>query len=147
VQRSLRAALPLTSYAPQKPTCNTYLVTMAAIFAVVVTVGALGVIAFTRAPVDFTFGGALTLLLVFGIVPVDEALIGFGSEGLITVAPMDIVAAARRDTGVVSRRARQLLGRASTVRAAQIRLMRPTAGVSAFLNTAPLVAIMIPAVR
>lgn len=124
-----------------------YLVSMEAIFAVVVTVGALGVIAFTRAPVDFTFGGALTLLLVFGIVPVDDALMGFGSEGLITVAAMYIVAAGLRDTGVVSWIARQLLGRPKSVRAAQLRMMGPTAAVSAFLNNTPLVAIMIPAVR
>ena len=120
---------------------------MAALFAVIVTVGAFGIIALTRAPVDLTFGGALTLLLVFGIVPVHEALIGFGSEGLITVAAMYIVAAGLRDTGVVSWIARQLLGRPRTVRAAQMRLMGPSAVVSAFLNNTPLVAIMIPAVR
>lgn len=120
---------------------------MEAIFAVAVTFGALGLIAFTRAPVDFTFAGALTLLLVFGIVPVDDALMGFGSEGLITVAAMYIVAAGLRDTGVVSWIARQLLGRPRSVRAAQLRLMGPTAAVSAVLNNTPLVAIMIPAVR
>lgn len=121
--------------------------TIEAVVAVVVTLSALGIIAFTRLPVDFTFGGALTILLVFGIVPVDQALMGFASEGLITVAAMYIVAAGLRDTGVVSWIARQLLGRPTSVRAAQVRLMVPTATVSAFLNNTPLVAIMIPAVR
>jgi len=120
---------------------------MDAIIAVVVTVSALAVIAFTRAPVDFTFGGALTLLMVLGIAPVDEALRGFGSEGLITVAAMYVVAAGLRDTGVVSWIARQLLGRPHSARAAQLRLMGPVAVFSAFLNNTPLVAIMIPAVR
>ncbi len=123
------------------------LVPFDAVFAVVVTLGALATIAFTRAPVDFTFAGALTLLLVFGVLPVRDALMGFGSEGLITVGAMYIVAAGLRDTGVVSWIARRLLGRPRSVRGAQLRLMGPVAAVSAFLNNTPLVAIMIPATR
>src|SRR5690606_3656181 len=72
---------------------------------------------------------------------------GFGSEGLITVAAMYIVAAGLRDTGVVSWIARRLLGRPTSVSGAQLRLMGPVAAVSAFLNNTPLVAIMIPATR
>lgn len=116
-------------------------------FAVAVAVGSLAVIAFTRLPVDFTFLGALSLLMLFRVIPVEEALLGFGSTGLVTVAAMYVVAAGLRDTGVVSWIARQLLGRPKSVPAAQLRLMGPVAAVSALINNTPLVAIMIPAVR
>lgn len=47
-----------------------FFVSVEAILVVAVTLGALVTIAFTHALVDFTFGGALTLLLVAGVIPI-----------------------------------------------------------------------------
>lgn len=100
-----------------------------------------------RVSADVTLMGGLTLLLVSGILSPAEALSGFSNEGMITVAVLYVVVAGLRDTGAISWVVQYMLGRPKTLAGAQIRLMSPVAGISAFLNNTPVVAIMIPAVQ
>lgn len=70
----------------------------------------------------------------------------FGNEGLLTVATLFVVAAGLTETGALRLVTERVLGRPNSVTAAQARLVLPVAGVSAFLNNTPVVAMFIPVV-
>ncbi|MDQ2070139.1 SLC13 family permease [Natronospira bacteriovora] len=111
-----------------------------------VVLGLMGLLMFTRLPVDAVFVGALTLLLVAGVISADQALSGFSNEGLATVAVLYVVVAGLRDTGATQWLAARLLGRPRGEAGAQARVTLPVAGFSAFLNNTPVVAMMIPTI-
>ncbi|BAM04314.1 SLC13 family permease [Phycisphaera mikurensis] len=77
----------------------------------------------------------------------DEAVAGFGSEALVTVALLFVVATAITRTGALRRVALPLLGRPRSEAGAQLRLAMPVAGLSAFLNNTPVVAMCLDEVR
>ncbi len=95
---------------------------------------------------DVILIGAVTLLLLMGILTPGEALAGMANEGMITVGVLFVVGAAVRETGGVDFIAARLFGRPKTQTGALARLMLPTMGLSAFMNNTPLVAMLIPAV-
>jgi len=101
----------------------------------------------TRISADIVFTGALTLLLVSGVLTAEDAFAGFSNPGLITVAALFVVVVGLVDTGGVQLITRRLLGRPVTLLGAQIRLMLPVAVVSAFLNNTPVVAMLVPVVQ
>jgi di/tricarboxylate transporter len=103
-------------------------------------------LAMERIAPDVVVLGAVTLLLLVGILTPEQALAGMANEGMITVGVMYIVVTGLRDTGGMEWIARGLLGRPRTVAAAQARLMTPVALLSAFMNNTPLVAMFIPPV-
>src|SRR5690606_19875052 len=117
-----------------------------AVIASLVGASALAVLAFSRAAPDFVFLTALVVLMLLGVMPLETALGGFANEGLITVGAMYVVAAGLRETGAVRWLSSRLLGRPSSVRAAQVRMMAPVTFISALLNNTPVVAVMIPTV-
>jgi di/tricarboxylate transporter len=100
----------------------------------------------TRVAPDIVTAGALTLLLVTGVLTVEEALAGFANPGVITVAVLYVVVSGLTETGAVGWIGQTLLGRPRSEQDARLRLMLPAAGLSAFLNNTPVVAIFIPAV-
>ncbi len=104
-------------------------------------------LASNRVSADIALMGGLTLLLVSGILTPGQALSGFSNEGMITVGVLYVVVAGLRDTGAIGWVVQYMLGRPKSLAGAQIRLMTPVAGLSAFLNNTPVVAIMIPAVQ
>ncbi len=112
-----------------------------------VLVGAFAALVSNRLPADAIMLGALLVLLISGVIDVSQALAGFSNPGLIAVALLYVVAAALRDTGAIFWVSRMLLGRPERSRGAQIRLIFPTALLSAFLNNTTVVAMMIPAVQ
>ncbi len=75
-----------------------------------------------------------------------QAVQGFGSTGMITVGLLFVVAAGLTRTGAVSLIANPLLGKANGLRSAQWRMLTPVAGLSAFLNNTPIVALFLPVV-
>ncbi|MEX0654510.1 MAG: SLC13 family permease [Phycisphaeraceae bacterium] len=93
---------------------------------------------------DIILLGGLALLAGLGIVGSGEAVAGFGNEGLVTVAVLFIVVTGLTQTGAMSMIVQPLLGRPTTVAAAQARMMFPVAGLSAFLNNTPIVAMFLP---
>jgi di/tricarboxylate transporter len=99
---------------------------------------------YLRSSPDLVLLGGLTILLVAGVVDPREALAGFGNEGLITVAVLFVVAEGLRQTGGITVIGQKLLGQPSSVRAAQLRIMLPTALMSAFMNNTPVVAMALP---
>ena len=100
---------------------------------------------FTRLPPHLVMLGVLTVLSCTGILSAEEALRGFGNEGLITVGAMFVIAAGLHATGGIDLLVNRLLGRPSSVRGAMFRVFGPVVAMSGFLNNTPVVATLIPA--
>ena len=111
------------------------------------TVGALGVLAFTRIRPHFVMMAVLTVLSTVGILSGPEALAGFANSGLITVAAMFVVAAGLHGSGGIDLLVNKVLGQPTSVRSAMSRMFAPVVLLSGFLNNTPVVATMIPAVH
>jgi len=102
---------------------------------------------------DAIMMAALTVLMTVGAIagstqlPAPHKIIeGFGNEGLVTVAVLFVIAAGLSQTGAMSMLTDPLLGRPKSTLGAQIRLMFPVAGLSAFLNNTTIVAMFMPVV-
>lgn len=90
--------------------------------------------------------GVLTLMVLFKIVSVKDALAGFGNSGLITVVILFIVAQAITSTGGADWLVTKLLGSPSDTMLAQVRMCLITAVFSSFVNDTPVFCIMLPIV-
>lgn len=106
-----------------------------------------GFLARNRTPPDITMAGGLTLLLVSGVLTPAQALAGFANEGMVTVGVLYVVVTGVRETGGIAWIVQRVLGQPRSTQHAQVRLMVPTAVISAFLNNTPVVAMFIPAVK
>lgn len=71
----------------------------------------------------------------------------FGNEGLVTVAVLFVLATGLTQSGGTSRIGTPLLGAPRSSAEAQLRLMLPVAGASAFLNNTTVVAMFLPVVK
>ena len=100
-----------------------------------------------RIGADMVMMTSLTLCMASGIISVEEGLVGFSNEGLLTVLVLFVVAAGIGHTGALDWYMGKLLGRPKSAAGGQLRLMIPIAIVSAFLNNTPVVAVMIPIVQ
>jgi di/tricarboxylate transporter len=93
--------------------------------------------------------GAVTALLVLGVIGIPEAFEGFSNPAPLTVAALYVVAAAVQKSGLLERLAGAVLGGAGEGGSERLRLARvlaPVAGSSAFLNNTPIVAMVAPAI-
>lgn len=106
--------------------------------------GMMAALASNRVGADLIMLGALALLLVAGIIGPNQAFAGFANEGLLTVAFLYVVVAGLRNSGVVSMLTARVLGKPSSEMNAQARVILPVAGLSAFMNNTPLVAVYLP---
>src|SRR3990170_2385966 len=106
-----------------------------------------GLLILTQIGPDLILLGGLTLLLLSGVLSVEDALAGFSNPGLATVGILYVVVAGVQDTGGVRALGTILLGRPRSVAEAQVRLVLPVMTISAFLNNTPLVAMFIPIVH
>ncbi len=121
------------------------------------TIGLIGVMAvgLSRqwASPDHIFLLGMTILMTLGAIPgslfpsVDQMKEGFSNQGVLTIGAMFVVAEGLSATGAIFLLANPLMGGASTVRRAQTRMMLPVAGLSAFLNNTPIVAMFMPVVH
>jgi di/tricarboxylate transporter len=100
---------------------------------------------------DVVLMGGATFLMSMSIVsdrfpsPTEFAA-AFGNEGLLTVAALFVVSAGLTETGAIAMVADRVMGRPTSVAAAQARIMLPVASLSAFLNNTPVVAMFIPVI-
>ncbi|MFG6159440.1 SLC13 family permease [Halomonas sp. 1390] len=102
--------------------------------------------AFSRVGPDIVLLGAVILLLTLGVIEPAQALAGFSSTGLFTVAFMYVLVTSIRETGGIDLIIRHVLGRPRSEGRAMLRLLLPVASLSALLNNTPVVATFIPAV-
>jgi di/tricarboxylate transporter len=101
----------------------------------------------TSAAPDLVLVAAATLLVLTGVLEIEEAFEGFANPAVLTVAALFVVAQGLRETGALDWIARRVLGTPKTVASALVRLMVPATAMSAFLNNTPIVALMIPIVQ
>ncbi|MDX1455259.1 MAG: SLC13 family permease [Gammaproteobacteria bacterium] len=101
---------------------------------------------FTRISAAAIFVGAMTLLLLLGVIDTKQALAGFSNPGVITIAALYVVAAGLRNTGAIALVTGRLFGRGQSERVAQLRIMAPVSLLSAFMNNTPVVATFVPAI-
>ena len=115
-------------------------------FAVAVIVSVLVLLASERMRPELAVISGMVALLASGVLTPDQALSGFSNAGMITVAAMYVVAAGLRETGAIDLASRGWLGNGAGVRRAQLKIMLPTAGLSAFINNTPVVATFLPVI-
>lgn len=115
-------------------------------FTIGVLAFAFGMLIWSRVAPDVVLIGGVVLLLLKGILEPRQALAGLANEGMATVGVLFVVGAGVRQTGGIDWIAGRLLGRPKTATWAVARLIFPTAGLSAFMNNTPLVAMLIPVV-
>ncbi len=96
---------------------------------------------------DLLMFAALSVLVVFGVVPPEDALRGFANPAVATIGVLFVCAAAIQETGALTMLSGLVLGRVRSVRAGLARICVPTAFLSGFMNNAPIVAMLIPVVR
>lgn len=98
----------------------------------------------TRLDTDVVLVGSMIVLTLLGILKPDQALQGFASSGVMTIAALYIVVAGLRETGAMAWISRWVLGRPRSLAIAQSKLMFVTGVLSSVVNNTPVVALFIP---
>lgn len=114
---------------------------------IVTVISIFAVMARTRVPAEVAFLGALTVLLVTGVVSEEEGMAGFGSEPVVVHAAFFVIIAGLMQTGVLYWLTKHVLGDPKNYNNALLRLMVPTSILSALLNSVNVVALFIDAVK
>ncbi|MCO7214892.1 SLC13 family permease [Halomonas sp. OfavH-34-E] len=104
-------------------------------------------LAATRISPDVVLMGALSVLVVSGVLAPADALAGFSNPGVMTIATLYVVAAGLKETGAIQWLAHRLLGQPKRLKQAQLRVLLPASGLSAFMNNTTVVAMFIPAIQ
>jgi len=93
-------------------------------------------------------GALMTLGLFSSRLPsASDVASAFGNEALLTIAALFVVATGLTDTGAIHLVTERVLGRPRSDADAQVRLIFPVAGISAFINNTPVVAMFMPVVH
>lgn len=95
---------------------------------------------------DLIMMAGLFALAAVGVLTPQETFAGFANEALWAVGVLFIVSAGLRGTGALEPFVERFFGRARNVRSGLARMTPPLAALSAFLNNAPIVAMMTPTV-
>ncbi len=118
--------------------------TLEILITLAVVAGVLMLLTASRFDTDVVLVGAMITLTLLGILKPDQALQGFASNGVMTIAALYIVVAGLRETGAMAWIARWVLGRPRSLTVAQGKLMFVTSALSAVINNTPVVALFIP---
>lgn len=110
-------------------------------------IGIFVVMARSKVPVEVVFLGALTILLVTGVVTEEEGMAGFGSEPVVIHAAYFVIIAGLLHTGVLYLLSKNVLGEPKNYNNALLRLMIPTSFLAAFLNSTNVVVMFIDIVK
>ena len=113
-------------------------------FTVAVVLTVLFVLATTPAPTEMVLLGAMVVLSVSEIITPSQALSGFSSTGVMTIAALYVVIAGLRETGAIAWFSHLVFGRPKSLLAAQAKLMGSSALLSTVINNTPVVAKFIP---
>jgi len=95
---------------------------------------------------DLIMASALVSLAACGVLTPAETFAGFSNPALIAVGTLFIVSAGLQETGALDLTIGRLLARARGVGSGLLRIGPPVAFFSAFLNNAPIVAMMTPTI-
>lgn len=105
------------------------------------------VLIFELARPDLVFFSVLVILMLSGILTIDEALDGFANEGVHTVALLFIVAGAVQKSGLINLMIKKWLKTSRTHIGPVLRFFLPISVFSAFLNNTPIVATFTPIIK
>jgi di/tricarboxylate transporter len=114
---------------------------------IAITIGALGLFVWDRIRADVVGIIVMTVLILSGLVTINEGLSGFANEAMVTVAAMFVLSAGLVRTGGID-----LLGKwvARLAGKSEFRLLLVSIAIvvplSAFINNTPVVVVMIPLV-
>ena len=78
------------------------------------------------------------------VLLIEQALVGFCNQSVITIAFLFVVAAGLEETGAMYYLSKYVLGSPKYLTTGMIRLCFPICAISAFINNTPIVALMIP---
>jgi len=95
---------------------------------------------------DLIMMAGLFTLAAFGVLTPRETFEGFANPALAAVGALFIASAALRETGALEATIGRLMNRTRTEWGGRARICPPVALLSAFLNNAPIVAMMTPTV-
>jgi di/tricarboxylate transporter len=93
---------------------------------------------------DLIMLAGLIVLAVAGVLTPEETFSGFANPAMMTVGALFILSAAMRETGALEITLARLFGKSKNEVIAMVRTLPVLAGLSAFLNNAPIVAMMTP---
>jgi di/tricarboxylate transporter len=94
---------------------------------------------------DVAMVAAVVLLVVGGALDLKTAFAGFANTGVLTVGALLVVAAGIQRAALLERASAWLLGVGKRSPAGLLlRLLVPTAALSAFINNTPIVAVLVP---
>jgi len=97
---------------------------------------------------EVVFFSVLLLLIVGGIITLEEAFAGFSNVGMLTIAILFVIAGALNNTGMLRQINHIIFGRnESGISRKLLRILFPVSIISAFINNTPVVAMFIPAIR
>lgn len=101
----------------------------------------------TRLPGDIIGLGIIVFLILIGAMPTEMALTCFSSTSVVLVGALFVLATALVHSGLVHWMTSHLLGRPKTLSNALLQLMTPAAVMSAFISSAPVMALMLGTVK
>ena len=101
----------------------------------------------TKLPSDIIGLGIVFILLIAGALPTEMALGCFSSTSVVLVGVLFVLASALVHSGVVQWISRHILGNPKNLTEALFGIMLPAAGLSAFISSTPVVALMIHSVK
>jgi di/tricarboxylate transporter len=120
-------------------------------FTLAVVIVTLGLMATERFSAPFTMIGAVTVLLVSGVIGTKDALAGFANEAPITIAALYVITGAARATGALDIAAQTVLGRETggdtqrrATRRELVRMLVPSMSISAFVYNTPTTGLLAP---
>ncbi|MEW9677359.1 SLC13 family permease [Lentibacillus sp. L22] len=96
---------------------------------------------------DMVIFSVLVILLLSGVLTIDEALNGFSNEGMLTVALLFIVAGAIQKSGLIDQLMKKWLQNSRTHTSSMLRFFVPISALSAFLNNTPIVVTFTPIIK
>lgn len=105
------------------------------------------VMARTHIPAEVAFLGAITILLMCGIVTEQEGMAGFGSEPVVVHAAFFVVIAGLMQSGFLYWLTKNILGVPKNFKMAIVKLMVPMAALGAVLNSVNVVVLFIDVVK
>ena len=113
-------------------------------FTLAIVVAVLVTLATTPAPTEVVLLGAMIVLSIVGVVSPSQALSGFSSPGVMTIAALYVVIAGLRETGAIAWFSQLVFGRPKSLLSAQAKLMGAGGLLSTVINNTPVVAMFIP---
>lgn len=117
------------------------------VICVMVVIGTLGSLMKNSARADLKMLAALGVLLLTGVLPADRAFVGLSNPAVIAIGALFVIAACVQKTGALWFVDRWLFPDDAPQKKVLTRLMFGVAGLSAFLNNTPIVAMLIPRVQ